>query len=44
VDSITVDPGPMLKRFHPKARGRISPVLKRSCHITVVVKEVGHGA
>ena len=44
VASITVDSSPVLKRFHPKARGRISPVLKRSCHVTVVVKEVGHGA
>ena len=44
VASITVDSSPVLKRFHPKARGRISPVLKRSCHVTVVVKEVDHGA
>ncbi|MBT9176258.1 MAG: 50S ribosomal protein L22 [Firmicutes bacterium] len=34
-----VDAGPTLKRWHPRAQGRIYPILKRSCHITVVVKE-----
>ncbi len=34
-----VDAGPTLKRFHPRAQGRIYSILKRSCHITVVVKE-----
>lgn len=44
VARITVDHGPVLKRYRPQARGRVSPLLKRSCHITVVVEEVGHGA
>lgn len=43
VARISADPGPMLKRYYPKARGRISPVLRRSCHITVVLEEVGGG-
>lgn len=34
-----VDGGPTLKRYRPRAQGRIYPVLKRSCHITIVVKE-----
>ena len=34
-----VDAGPVIKRYRPRAQGRIYPVLKRSCHITVVVKE-----
>jgi large subunit ribosomal protein L22 len=34
-----VDAGPTQKRWHPRAQGRIYPILKRSCHITVVVKE-----
>ena len=42
VARIMVDHGPVLKRFRPQARGRVSPLLKRSCHITVVVEEVGH--
>jgi large subunit ribosomal protein L22 len=31
------DEGPTLKRFTPRARGRAGKILKRSCHITVVV-------
>ena len=37
--TIYVDEGRTLKRFRPKARGRISPILKRSCHVTVFVEE-----
>ncbi len=33
------DPGPMFKRFKARARGRISPVIHRTCHITVSVDE-----
>lgn len=33
------DPGPMLKRFRPRSHGRVSPILKRTSHITVVVDE-----
>ena len=33
------DDAPMLKRFRPAARGRISPIKKRSCHITIAVDE-----
>jgi large subunit ribosomal protein L22 len=31
------DEGPTLRRFKPRARGRASRILKRSCHITVIV-------
>ena len=34
-----VDKGHTLKRFRPKSRGRISPILKRSSRITVLVSE-----
>ncbi|TFH37443.1 MAG: 50S ribosomal protein L22 [Dehalococcoidia bacterium] len=34
-----VDEGRTLKRFRPQARGRISPILKRSSHVTVLVEE-----
>lgn len=37
--NIFVNEAPRLKRFHPRARGRVSPILKRSSHITVVVAE-----
>jgi len=37
--SIYTDEAPTLKRFRPRARGRVSPILKRSSHITVIVAE-----
>ncbi len=37
--TVQADAGPMLKRFRTRSRGRVSPVLKRSCHITVAVDE-----
>ncbi len=33
------DEAPTLKRYRPRARGRASPILKRSSHITVFVAE-----
>ena len=29
--------GPTLKRFKPRSRGRVSPILRRTAHITVIV-------
>jgi large subunit ribosomal protein L22 len=39
IKRIYADDGPTLKRFKPRARGRVSPILHRSSHITVVVDE-----
>lgn len=39
VKEIFADPGPTLKRFHPRAQGRAYSIMKRSSHITVVVAE-----
>ncbi|MBN2238565.1 MAG: 50S ribosomal protein L22 [Dehalococcoidales bacterium] len=36
---IYADEAPTMKRFRARSRGRVSPVLKRSSHITVVVGE-----
>lgn len=33
------DQGPTLKRIHPRSRGQAFKILKRSSHVTVVVKE-----
>ena len=41
VDRAWVDEGPTLKRFRPRAQGRAYQVLKRTSHITVVVKSMG---
>ena len=37
VSACFADDGPTMKRFRPRARGRASQILKRSCHITIVV-------
>ena len=37
VEKIYVNEGPTAKRFRARARGRSSQILKRTCHITVVV-------
>lgn len=34
-----VNPGPVIKRFMPRARGSSTRILKRTSHITVVLKE-----
>lgn len=41
VTRIYVDQGPSMKRWRPRARGRASPILKRTSHLTVTV---GDGA
>ena len=37
VEEARVDEGPRMKRFQPKDRGRAHPILKRTCHIVVLV-------
>ena len=37
IKTITVDGGPTLKRFRPRAMGRATPVIKRTSHITLVL-------
>ena len=39
IRNITADPGPTLKRFRARARGRGTRILKRTSHITVVLAE-----
>lgn len=36
-----VNAGPMLKRWRPRARGRVARIHKRTCHITVLLASVG---
>ncbi len=39
VRNVIADPGPMLKRIRPRARGRATRILKRTSHITVILGE-----
>jgi len=39
VHRITVDQGPTVKRFRPRARGRTGRILKRTCHVQVILDE-----
>ena len=39
VSAAFVDQGPTMKRVHPRSRGQAFKILKRSSHVTVVVKE-----
>ncbi len=41
ITKVSADEGRMLKRWRPRARGRVNQILKRSSHITVVVAEKG---
>ncbi|MCX7911408.1 MAG: 50S ribosomal protein L22 [Dehalococcoidales bacterium] len=38
---IYADEAPMLRRYKARSRGRVSPILRHSSHITVVVSEEG---
>ena len=39
IKGIQVDGGPVLRRFMPRAMGRVNRILKRSSHITMVLDE-----
>ena len=40
IAEVFVDEGPTLKRFRPRARGRVGPIKKRTCHITIQVAQL----
>jgi len=39
IKNVIADQGPTLKRFRARARGRGTRILKRTCHITVILAE-----
>ena len=38
-----VEEGPRLKRFWPRSRGSASPILKRMCHIRIILTDDAKG-
>jgi large subunit ribosomal protein L22 len=44
VKEAVVEDGPRMRRFWPRSRGMASPILKRMCHIRVVLTDDGASA
>ena len=40
IAKVTVDEGPTLKRMQPESRGRGFPIMKRTSHVTLILKEI----
>lgn len=40
VKTALIDSGPTMKRWWPRARGMVSPIKRRTSHITVVLSDV----
>ena len=43
VEKAWVDPGPVIKRFQPKDRGKAYPIKKRTSHLVVTIDEREEG-
>ncbi len=41
IKAAVADDGRTMKRYRPRSRGRVSPILKRSSHITIILDERG---
>ncbi len=39
ISAVYADEGPTLKRWKPRARGRVNRIFKRTCHITIEVAQ-----
>jgi len=39
IKEATIHDGPRAKRFWPRARGMVSPILRRTCHIKIILTD-----
>lgn len=40
IERISVDEGPTMRRYRPRARGRATRIEKRSCHINIALSPI----
>ena len=40
IAAVSVDEGPTMRRFRPRAKGRATRIDKRSCHITIALTPI----
>ena len=40
IDRISVDEGPTMRRYRPRARGRATRIEKKSCHIKIALTPI----
>ncbi len=40
IHAVSVDEGPTMRRYRPRARGRATRIDKRSCHITITLSPI----
>lgn len=38
IEKFTVDGGPILKRFRPKALGKVAPIQRKTSHVTIILE------
>ncbi len=43
ISKITVNEGPKLKRWRPRARGSAYPIQKKTSHVTIILEEIVKG-